>query len=117
VFFATDIANFLACRRLLTLDRAEERGQIAKPVFRDPGADLLRELGNRHEQAFLRHLAETANAVEIPTADISWAEAVARIVEALRHGVEVVYQATLRDGLGVVEGGVGTPGTRSTRLG
>lgn len=37
MFFATDIANFLACRRLLTLDRAEERGQIAKPVSVIPG--------------------------------------------------------------------------------
>ena len=58
VFFATDIANFLACRHLLTLQRAEARGEIAKPVFRDPGADLLKELGSRHEQAFLHHLAE-----------------------------------------------------------
>ena len=73
-------------------------GEIAKPVFRDPGAELLRELGNRHEQAFLRHLAETKDVVEIPTADISWADAVARTVEALRRGADAVYQATFQDG-------------------
>jgi hypothetical protein len=59
VFFATDIANFLACRHLMTLERAEAAGHIQKPFFQDPGADLLHELGIRHEQAFLRHLAQT----------------------------------------------------------
>jgi predicted RecB family nuclease len=98
VFFATEIANFLACPHLLTLQRAEARGEIAKPVFHDPGADLLRELGNRHEQTFFHHLAETKDVVEIPTADISWADAVARTVEALRRGADAVYQATFQDG-------------------
>jgi hypothetical protein len=35
VFFATDIANFLACRHLMTLDRAHAAGEIQKPVFHD----------------------------------------------------------------------------------
>jgi uncharacterized protein len=96
MFFATDIANFLACRHLMTLDRAQAAGKIAKPVFHDPGADLLRELGIRHEQAFLRHLAQTKEVVQIPSEP--WADAVARTVEALRRGVDVVYQATFQDG-------------------
>jgi hypothetical protein len=33
VFSATDIANFLACRHLMTLDRANATGEIAKPIF------------------------------------------------------------------------------------
>jgi len=98
VFFATDIANFLACRHLMTLDRAKAEGEIEKPVFHDPGAELLQELGNRHEQAFLRHLAETKDVVEVPTADISWADAVGRTVAALRRGADAVYQATFQEG-------------------
>ena len=50
-FTATDIANFVACRHLLTLkfDAAEEK--IQKPYFHDLGVELLRELGERHEAA------------------------------------------------------------------
>jgi hypothetical protein len=100
VFFATDVANFLACRHLLTLDRAEARGEIAKPVYYDSGAELLRELGIRHEQAFLRHLIDTERleVVEIPTVDISWTDAVARTVDAVRQGADAIYQATFQDG-------------------
>jgi predicted RecB family nuclease len=96
VFFATDIANFLACRHLMTLERAEAAGQIQKPFSHDPGADLLRELGVRHEQAFLRHLAQTKEVVQIPGEP--WEDAVARTVEAIRRGADVVYQATFQDG-------------------
>jgi predicted RecB family nuclease len=97
VFFATDIANFLACRHLMTLERAEAAGEIQKPFFRDSGAELLRELGIRHEQAFLRYLSETKEVAQIPT-DIPWPDAVDRTVEALRRGVDAVYQATFQDG-------------------
>jgi predicted RecB family nuclease len=97
VFFATDIANFLACHHLMTLDRAHAAGEIQKPVFHDPGTELLRELGIRHEQAFLGHLAQTKEVVRIPS-DISWADAVARTVEALHRGVDAVYQATFQVG-------------------
>jgi predicted RecB family nuclease len=99
VFSATDIANFLACRHLLTLKRAEAAGEIKKPFFRDPGVDLLRELGNRHETAYLRHLVDERGleVVRIPT-DISWKDAVARTIEAIRRGADCVYQATFLNG-------------------
>jgi uncharacterized protein len=98
VFFATDIANFLACRHLMTLDRVHATGEIQKPAFHDPGAELLRELGIRHEQSFLGHLAQTKEVVRIPT-DILWADAVGRTVEALHRGVDAVYQATFQVGV------------------
>jgi hypothetical protein len=58
-FSATDIANFLACHRLLTLDRAEEAEEIERPFSHDPGVALLWELGLRHEQTYLRYLTHT----------------------------------------------------------
>jgi predicted RecB family nuclease len=99
-FSATDIANFLACHHLLTLDRAEEAGEIQKSFFYDPGVELLRELGLRHEQAYLRHLTDTLGlqVVRIPT-DVSWADAVSRTIEAIRGDADVVYQATFQDGV------------------
>ncbi len=99
MFTATDIADFLACQHLTTLERAEAAGQIMKPFFADPGIELLTRLGLQHEQAYLRKLAGDGGLqiVEIPLC-APWAEAVAQTVEALHRGVDAVYQATFRDG-------------------
>src|SRR5271167_361592 len=99
MFSATDVANFLACHHLSTLDRAQSAGQIKKPFFQDPGIELLRELGARHEQAYLCHLVDTQSLeiTEIPT-NVSLPEAVAHTVDALRSGVGAIYQATLQNG-------------------
>ncbi|MGI9067178.1 MAG: hypothetical protein ACR2HX_12355 [Pyrinomonadaceae bacterium] len=47
MFFATDIANSLACQHIATLDREEAEGKITKVIYADPGAELLRKLGLR----------------------------------------------------------------------
>lgn len=92
-FSATDIANFLACQHLTTLDHAEALGQIKRPYFPDPSLELLRRLGLRHEQKFLAGLqaAATTTILEIPTTTPA-TEAAAQTIDALRRGVEVVYQ-------------------------
>ncbi len=99
-FSATDIANFLACHHLLTLDRAEEAGEIQKPFFDDPGVELLQKLGLQHEQAYLRYLTDDLGlqVVHIPS-DVAWAEAVSRTISAIRDGADAVYQATFQDGI------------------
>jgi predicted RecB family nuclease len=96
---ATDIANFLSCHHLSTLERAEARGEIQKPFFRDPGVELFRELGIRHEAQYLQHLSATPGfqIARIPT-NISWIDAVNRTAEAIQSGMHVVYQATFQDG-------------------
>jgi predicted RecB family nuclease len=100
VFSASEVANFLACHHLLTLDRAQAAGQIEKPFFHDPGIELLRELGGRHERSYLSHLAQVQGLeiAEIPT-NISWAEAAALTLNAIRRGVSAIYQATFQNGL------------------
>jgi len=100
MFSASDVANFLACHHLLTLDIARVAGQIEKPYFYDPSVELLRELGARHEQAYLRHLTvdEGLDVVNVPT-DISLAEGAVQTVDALRRGASVIYQATFQSGL------------------
>lgn len=96
MFSPTAIANFLACQHLSALNRAEAAGQIKRPFFADPGLDLLIRLGLAHEEAYLRHLAEEQNLqiARIPS-DISWKDAAAQTVAAIRGGAEVIYQATL----------------------
>ncbi|HET6929665.1 MAG TPA: TM0106 family RecB-like putative nuclease, partial [Candidatus Acidoferrum sp.] len=99
MFSASDVANFLACHHLLTLDRARAAGQIERPYFDDPGVELLRELGARHEQAYLRHLTvEQGLDVAIIPTDLSWAEGTGQTVDALRRGAGAIYQATFQNG-------------------
>lgn len=98
MFSASDVATFLACHHLLTLDRAKAAGQIEKPYFYDPGVELLRELGARHEQAYLRHLVDQGLDVANISTDVSWAEGAAQTIEALRRGASVIYQATFQSG-------------------
>src|SRR5260370_4956430 len=99
MFSASDVANFLACHHLLRLDRAAAAGQIDKPYFYDPGVEVLRELGARHEQGYLRHLTvdRGLDVAKIPS-DVSWAEGAAQTLDALRRGASVVYQASFQNG-------------------
>jgi predicted RecB family nuclease len=98
MFSATDIASFLACRHTATLARAEAKDEITKPFFKNQTIDLLRVLGLEHEQRYLRELAEKGglSITEIAVGG-NWTAAVAETVEALRRGVDAVYQGTFLD--------------------
>jgi predicted RecB family nuclease len=93
VFSASDVADFLACHHLLTLDRAQGAGQIEKPYFDDPGIELLRELAARHEQAYFRHLVDTQGLeiAEIPT-NFPWTEGAAHTLNALRRRADFLIR-------------------------
>src|ERR1035441_1518900 len=98
MFSATDIASFLACRHTATLALAESKNEVTKPFFNSPAIDLLRKLGLEHEQRYLRELAEQEGlAVAQIAVNGSWEDAVTETVEALRQGVDAVYQATFLD--------------------
>ncbi|MGI9166047.1 MAG: hypothetical protein ACR2G5_06635 [Pyrinomonadaceae bacterium] len=99
MFFATDIADFLACQHIAALELAEAAGEIRRRHYADPGAELLRKLGLEHEQKYLRELVETKGlkVVEIPTNGV-WSEAAAATREAMAAGAEAIYQGTFMDG-------------------
>ncbi len=98
MFSATDVANFLACHHVMTLDRAEAAGLAKRPYFPDPGVDLLRELGAKHERAYLDYLTGAhGTVIGIPT-DISLNEAAAQTIEAMQRGAGAVYQGVFQIG-------------------
>src|SRR5271165_2498382 len=99
MFSATDISSFLACRHTGTLERAESRQEITKPFFEDPAVELLRKLGLEHEQRYLRTLAGSELSIAEIAPDSPWAVAVSQTIEALRGGVDVVYQAAFLEGM------------------
>jgi predicted RecB family nuclease len=98
MFSATDIANFLACRHTATLARAESKSEITKPFFKNQTLDLLRTLGIEHEQRYLWELAAKGSlSIAQITIGGNWKDAVAETVQALRQGVDAVYQGTFLD--------------------
>nr|MBA3891116.1 nuclease [Gemmatimonadaceae bacterium] len=94
----SDLTTFTACAHASRLDIDAVVGRPVPERGRDPDADLLAELGRRHEGAYLDHLraqgleVETIGALEDPD------EARARLLELMRAGVDVIAQAPLRDG-------------------
>ncbi|HEU4674291.1 MAG TPA: TM0106 family RecB-like putative nuclease, partial [Candidatus Limnocylindrales bacterium] len=100
---ATDLAGFLACDHLSTLELGRVAGLWPRPPEReDPEVVLLQERGEAHERAYVDRLrAEGREVVEFTRpgrdpAELRAAEADA--VEAMRRGVGAIYQATLFDG-------------------
>jgi predicted RecB family nuclease len=93
----SDLAAHLACAHLTQLAAQVERGEIPKPPPREsPHADLIARKGDEHEAAFLDLLrAEGREIVEIGFGDEGLEAAARRTEEALRAGVEVVYQGVL----------------------
>jgi uncharacterized protein len=97
VFSATDIANFLTCHHLTTLDRLELEGELRRPFFQDAGADLLRELGLQHEQAYLASLLERGlNVVEIDKALLP--DEASTNGRKYGQGVDAIYQGAFLHG-------------------
>lgn len=98
MFSATDVANYLACHHVMTLDRAEAAGGEKKPYFPDRGIDLLRELGAKHEQAYLDHLATTRERVVGISTEIPLNQAAGQTVDFMRFGVPAICQGAFQIG-------------------
>ncbi len=92
---ASDVANFLACRRLTQLDLLRARKELRPPREFDVGfRDLLRR-GEVHERAVLERFREDGHGV----VDVSGAQDAAGATrEAIQAGAGVVYQGMLAGG-------------------
>lgn len=99
----TDVAGFLACPHLTQVDLAVSRGELPRPAFADPYADLIRRKGSEHEASYLAALEAGGRTVlRIPRqGDEGYRpeEAQRLTEEAIRAGtVDVIYQPLLTDG-------------------
>ncbi len=99
MFSPSAIADFLACQHLAALERAVRGGEIKRPYqFADPGVEVLRKLGLDHEEKFLGRLREQGKEVVTIPDEVSRSEKVRRTIEAMRAGVDVVYQGSFLTG-------------------
>ena len=94
---ATDLSNHLACRHLTSLDLSVAKGLRAAPDWQAPDAWVLQQRGLKHESGYLRSLEaqglEVVSLHNIAENDRAFAETMA----AMKAGIAVIAQATLRE--------------------
>jgi uncharacterized protein len=94
----------LSCEHLVSLERSVHEGAVERTYRDDPALELLRLRGLSHEQNYLKKLeAEGRRVMSIASQaeerDAAfWARGIARSVEAMRSGADVLYQAPLSAG-------------------
>ena len=104
LFSATDLSRHLSCAHLTSLRRAAALGEIERPTpYDDPRAEVLKKRGVEHERHLLERFAAEGRAVEIvtppetPFPEHDPEEMTAHTREAMRRGVDIVYQGRLQD--------------------
>jgi predicted RecB family nuclease len=105
VYSATDLVGFLACHHRLALERAAFEGLVDRPERNDPEIDLIAKRGDAHERHYRNELVASGRSVVEIHPDGSIADrgeelrrAAVNTIDALREGVDVVYQATFFNG-------------------
>jgi predicted RecB family nuclease len=102
---ATDLVNFHECGHLTTLDlRAlDDKSLKAQKTQPDEHTRLLFHKGNEFEAAYLDELKREAQISDGTVVEIAKhlrhpAKSAAATIEAMRSGVDIIYQATFLDG-------------------
>ncbi len=102
VLSPTDLVAFTGCEHRSFLDRLVARGELERPTRDDPFLDVLRKRGGEHEARHLESMrAEGLTVVEVRRPGVGLAGLAAaeeETLEAMRAGVDVVYQASFFDG-------------------
>lgn len=101
VLAPTDLSSFIACRHRTGLDLAVARGRLQRPEVSDPFADILRRLGESHEQQHVASLrAKGLNVVTIDRGPDArdLARETEETLRAMQAGADVVVQARLAHG-------------------
>jgi uncharacterized protein len=99
---ASDLVGYLECEHLTQLERRAALGEIKRPVRVDPALDLVASIGDEHERKHLDRYRASGLSVFVVEQrgnapdDLRLAEA--DTSEAMRRGVDVIYQATFFDG-------------------
>ena len=103
-FSATDLSRHLSCSHLTSLRRAVALDEIERPPpYDDPRADVLKQRGIEHERHLLEQFTaggrtvETITAADAPFSHQDRANAAERTTEAMRRGVDVIYQGRLEN--------------------
>ena len=96
---ATDLSNHLACRHLTSLDLQVARGEREAPQWAAPDLAIIQERGRRHEAAYLKYLANEKKLEVVTLPDLrDESLLIAKTLELMARGTEVIAQGALGDG-------------------
>lgn len=95
---ATDLSNYLSCRHLTNLDSLVAQGQLKKPIWKNPHASALQEMGLEHEADYLEHLRQKGIEVFEISEELDVPSAIRETKLAMERGEEVIAQAVLVHG-------------------
>lgn len=104
VFSASDLNDYLECRRLTELEALVARGVLSPPANDDERAELIRKKGEEHEKRHLERLRKSygnEGVVEFERSENTleaFHEAERHTLAAMQAGVQIIYQATFFDG-------------------
>ncbi|MEO6835696.1 MAG: TM0106 family RecB-like putative nuclease [Candidatus Tumulicola sp.] len=103
IYAASDLNNYLECKRLTELDALVARGQLDRPPDDDEQAELIRRKGDEHEKRYLaelqsRHGDGVVRFERSEQGVEAYRDAERRTLEAMKSSVSIVYQATFFDG-------------------
>lgn len=93
ILSASDLVNFLGCKHLTELDRAEKLVEIDPPDFYDPAQAILQEKGRLHEEAYELSLKDQKKSTYKLTEHSN-----AATLKAMKEGYDYILQAGLYDG-------------------
>ena len=96
-FSPSDLAAFVACPHLTTVEVAVTRDELERPHRHDPRAALIRRKGDEHEASYLTSLGEQVVWMS-DAREIGWEAAARQTAQAVTDGVPVIYQAAFVDG-------------------
>jgi uncharacterized protein len=96
VFSPSDLTGYLACPHLTQLERRVALSGDRPPGTENAEAELVKRKGEEHERSYLYRLrAAGRTVVEIADPYDDWERAAAETEQAIRDGVDVVYQGVL----------------------
>ncbi|MEX2534493.1 MAG: TM0106 family RecB-like putative nuclease [Trueperaceae bacterium] len=94
-FSPTDVTIFAACRYASLLDVLVAEGRPRARPERNPDADVLAELGRRHEQAYVQSLRDRGKQVVEMGGPADEPAKVQATLDAMARGVDIIVQAPL----------------------
>lgn len=94
---ASDLSQFLGCRHRTALDLAVARSMLTEPSWVDPMVAVLQQRGLEHERRYADSLRNQGLKV-VDLTDRFGEDAVVASVDAMRSGIDVIYQPALRGG-------------------
>lgn len=103
IYSASDLNDYLECKRLTELEGLVACGKLARPDAADPQAELVRRKGEEHEQSYLareieRHGSDVVTFSRCDATIERYHEAEQETLGAMRRGAPIIYQATFFDG-------------------